>query len=105
MGWGRFFFLGDVGQQLDLDEMRQGLAVERARLSRERARNRSAREDLEARFVALERENDELRLYLAAVVRHLLEKRLLVRTELEALLSEIDAEDGASDGGHAGPIA
>ncbi len=105
MGWGRFLFLGDWGQQLDLEEMRQGLEAERARLSRERSRNQSAREDMDARFAALERENDELRLYLAAVVRHLLEKRLLLRTELEALLSGIDAEDGASDGGHGGPLA
>lgn len=105
MGWGRYFFLGDLGQQLDIHEMNGALSRERQQRFRERERRRTEREGLEERFAALERENDELRLYLAAVVRHLLEKRLLVRTELEALLSEIDAEDGASDGGHAGPIA
>lgn len=105
MGWGRYFFLGDLGQQLDIHEMNDTLSRERRQRFRERERRRSEREDLEERFAALEREHDELRLYLAVVVRHLLQKRLLVQTELEALVAEIDAEDGRRDGGHAGPVA
>ncbi len=105
MGWGRYFFLGDLGQQLDIHEMNGALSRERQQRFRERERRRTEREGLEERFAALERENDELRLYLAVVVRHLLQKKLLVRTELEALMSEIDAEDGTSDGRSRGPIA
>lgn len=105
MGWGRYFFLGDLGQQLDIHEMNDVLSRERQQRFRERERRRTEREGLDERFAALERENDELRLYLAVVVRHLLQKKLLVRTELEALMSEIDAEDGSSDGRNRGPIA
>lgn len=99
MGWGRMFFLGNVGQQLEIEEMRGELDRLRRRPGVE------PRSDVDAQIEDLRRENDELRLYLAAVVRHLLEKRLLVRTELEALVSAIDAEDGTTDGRARGPIA
>jgi hypothetical protein len=97
------FLLGNVGQQLDIEEMRQELHRLRSerRDSRDSARDTSA---VDARLDALKRENDELRLYLAAVVRHLLDKKLLLRTELETLVEAIDGEDGTEDGRLTRPI-
>jgi hypothetical protein len=98
------FFLGDWGQQMDVEEMRGELQ----RLRRERRRlppEASAGARLEERVATLQRENDEIRLYLAAVIRHLLSKKLLLPTELEALVALIDGEDDAEDGAYRGPLA
>lgn len=105
MGWGRMFLLGNVGQQLDIEEMRAEMRQLRAARRAETTHSEPGeRADQDGRFRALQRENDEPRLYLAAVIRHMLAKKLLLRTELEALVSEIDTEDGSDDGLHAGPV-
>ena len=52
----------------------------------------------------LESENDELRLYIAALTRLLIAKGMIKKEEIEQLAHEIDAEDGNIDGGFKGPI-
>lgn len=68
MGRGRYLLLGDFGQQLDLSD----LQVEFERL-RQKVEARSAAPS-DDRLRALQRENDELKLYLAAVIRLLVAK-------------------------------
>jgi len=53
---------------------------------------------------ALERENDELRLYVAAIVRLLVAKGVVTSEEMASLVQAIDAEDGSADGKYKGPI-
>jgi len=101
MGWGRFLFLGDLGQQLDITDQRRELASLRAQL---RSRRRAAH-GVEQRMNQLQSDNDELRLYLAAAIRLLISKRVVTRAEVERFVDVIDAEDGTADGKFSGDIA
>ena len=99
MGWGRFLLLGNLGQQLDLSEQRREMSDLRAEL------RRTQRSQADATTLAeLRAENDELRLYLTALMRLLAAKGVVTREELEQIVAAIDAEDGESDGGRRGPV-
>jgi hypothetical protein len=50
------------------------------------------------------KENDELRLYLAALVRYLGHKGILQQDEFRELVEAIDTEDGDADRGYKGQI-
>jgi Tfp pilus assembly protein PilO len=99
MGWGRFLLLGDLGQQLDLSEQRREMSDLRAEF------RRTQRSQADATTLAeLRAENDELRLYLTALMRLLAAKGVVTREELEQIVAAIDAEDGESDGGRRGSV-
>jgi cell division septum initiation protein DivIVA len=100
MGWGRFFLLGNIGQQLDIQDQRAEIDDLRDELQRSRARPAGS----PAEIVALQAENDELRLYLAAVVRLLISKGLVSREEMKQVVDAVDAEDGVRDGKYGGKV-
>jgi chromosome segregation ATPase len=100
MGWGRWLLLGDLGQQMDLADQQAEIERLREKLQSRQAEHSSA----EQRLVSLERENDELKLYLATVVRLLLAKKVATAEEMRALVAAVDREDGAEDKRYAGPI-
>lgn len=52
----------------------------------------------------LHAENDELKLYLAAVVRLLVDKRVCTVDEIKSIVHELDSADGAVDGKMQGHI-
>ncbi|MBI5423767.1 MAG: hypothetical protein HZA32_06740 [Opitutae bacterium] len=100
MGWGRMFLLGNVGQQMDIQDTQRAmreLASETERASR--ACDHAARSVDE-----LARENTELKLYLAAVTRLLLAKGVISPRELADIVDAIDRSDGRADGGYSGKI-
>ena len=97
MGWGRMFLLGNPGQQMDIEDQRNEIRSLRREMSR--ARRDGGGGKAAARIDALERENDELRLYVAALIRQLGAKGVLDPAEFGRLVREIDASDGAADGG------
>jgi hypothetical protein len=92
MGWGRYLFLGDLGQQLDLSDQKREIESLRDELQRSRATSPGA--DIST----LQAENDELRLYLAAIVRLLTSKGVVSREEIKQVVDALDAEDGLQDG-------
>ena len=100
MGWGRTLLLGDIGNRLDIEDTERDIA----RLRREMAgvfRNDMSQDE---KMEVLVRENAELKLYLAAVVRLLLSKGTIAKAELETMVEALDAEDGSSDGKFDGQI-
>jgi hypothetical protein len=99
MGWGRFLLLGNLGQQLDLSDQQREMDDLRDELSRMRRSEGNA-----TTIAELRAENDELRLYLTALMRLLATKGVVTREELEQIVVAIDAEDGEIDGGHRGPV-
>ena len=103
MGWGRMFLLGDIGQQIDIEEQRTEMRRLRRKMRAAKRAGESA-EALRAQVDELENEVDELRLYIVALVRHLIGKGVLTREQLERWLASVDAEDGTADGGYKGPI-
>ena len=101
MGWGRMLLLGNWGQQMDIEDQRQEIR----RLKREmRSRSRDAGADLARRMDELEAENDELKLYMAAMLRYFASKGQLDVTQFRAIVEAVDAQDGSADGKFSGKI-
>jgi len=100
MGWLRYFFLGDLGQQLDLADQKEEIDALRRQLQSRPSGDRPANQRLES----LQRENDELKLYLAAVLRLLISKRVATVDEIRELVNLLDREDGAEDGRYEGGV-
>ena len=69
-----------------------------------RAESRAVSRDVEQRLDVLERQNDEMKLYLAALVRYLATKGLIDLNEFARLVDEVDAEDGSADGRYEGNL-
>ena len=93
--------LGNLGQQLDIEDQRRELQSLRSRV---RSESRAAAGDIELRLDILERQSDEMKLYLAALVRYLAAKGQIDLKEFSKLVDEIDAEDGSSDGRYQGNL-
>ena len=107
MGWGRYFLLGDLGQQLDLSD--QQVELENMRYELARIRNASTTtsldtSELKREIAALQRENDELRMYLTALIRLLVSKGAIGTDELTAIVNALDSEDGMPDSRYKGDV-
>ncbi len=100
MGWGRMLLLGNLGQQLDINDTQAALSQIDAQLDQI---GRSD-QDLSRRIQQLTAENQELKLYLAAVVRLLAAKNIVTDAELRAIVDAIDRSDGAADGKFTGKL-
>ena len=61
-------------------------------------------ESQDRRLAALEAENGELKLYLAAVIRLLKTKGQISEQELRAIVDAVDASDGSADGQFHGEV-
>jgi hypothetical protein len=70
MGWGRYFLLGDIGQQLDLSDMRQAF-------EQQDERDRTQEETIQT----LWRENQQLKLVVTATMQLLVRKGLVSQEE------------------------
>ncbi len=101
MGWGRTLFLGDIGNRLDIEDCEGEIARLRQNLGAQSSIDRSQDQQIQA----LRADNDELKLYLAALIRLLTSRNVISTGEITKLVEAIDAEDGSIDGRAAGPIA
>ena len=88
MGWGRMLLMGNVGQQLDIGD------VENAVNEMQSAFLENQQVDLkqERSITELRRENQELKLYLATVVRLLASKGVLKPEEVEATVNAVEQQ-------------
>lgn len=100
MGWGSWLLLGDLGQQLDLVRQQREIHELRSRLRDSSASTEPLSDQLEA----VRRENDELKLYLAAVLRLLMTKGIASKEEIASMVDLIDASDGEKDRKYTGNI-
>jgi hypothetical protein len=100
MGWGRWFLLGDLGQQLDLADHQ----AEIEKLKEQIQSNQTVPASVEQRLDTLQRENNELKLYLAAVIRLMLAKRLATPDDIRTVVAAVDREDGTEDKKFTGPM-
>jgi len=89
MGWGRTLLLGDIGNRLDIEDTERDIASLRSRL-RSKARTDEAQDK---RLAELESESDQLKLYLASLIRLLVRKGTLSRDELAAFVELIDTDE------------
>ena len=101
MGWGRFLLLGNLGQQLDIQDQNTEIQNLRDQLARQRNSSPVA---TSLPIKELQKENDELKLYIAALVRILTSKGTITKEELKQMIDTIDTEDGSQDGKFTGNI-
>jgi chromosome segregation ATPase len=100
MGWGRTFLLGDVGNRLDISDCEQDIRVLKESLMEIHQEEQAQDTEL----MILKRENDELKLYIASIIRLLTNKGVLTTEEIEKMVDIVDAEDGAMDGKARGDV-
>ena len=93
MGWGRTFLLGDIGNRLDISDCEADVRVLKESLMQIHHEGQT----VDSELMAVQRENDHLKLYLAAITRLLIRKGVLDKAEIEKMVDIIDAEDGAMD--------
>ena len=79
-------FLGNVGQQLDIDDLSR--AIDLMQSSLERKQNLDQRQ--ERSIEELRQENQELKLYLATLMRLLVAKGVIKQEEVDAAVHAID---------------
>jgi hypothetical protein len=94
MGWGRMLLLGNIGQQLDIQDTERTLA----QLADQLRESGQFDREVVQRIDQLAAENAELKLYLAAIVRLLVAKNTVTASELKAIVDAIDRSDGSADG-------
>ena len=100
MGWGRTFLLGDVGNRVDIEDCEKDIRV----LKESLMDLHTEEQNIDSELMAVQRENDHLKLYLAAITRLLIRKNILSREEIEKMVDIVDAEDGAMDGKARGDV-
>ncbi len=91
MGWGRTLLLGDIGNRLDIADTEEDIRALRRRVSAKARTDRAQDERLDA----LEQENEQLKLYLASLIRLLVSKGNLTRDELAAFVDVIESEEAS----------
>ena len=93
MGWGRTILLGDIGNRLDIGDCDKNIRELKIALMQMHQDDQSQDEEL----LKLRRENDELKLYIAALIRLLINQGALTAEDITRMVEIIDAEDGAMD--------
>lgn len=78
MGWGRTLLLGDIGNRLDIEDTERDISRLKQKMAGVFRNDMSQDQKMEV----LIRENAELKLYLAAVVRLLLAKGSIAKPNL-----------------------
>lgn len=101
MGWGRYFLLGNLGQQLDLSDHEAEIAQLRGQI----ANRRFDEETSSQRLDWLRQENEELKLYHVSLMRLLVSKGVVSREEIQRVVEAVDAQDGSADGRYSGDMA
>ena len=101
MGLGRFLLLGDFGQQFDLNDLNSEINSIKANLHSLRSRVDSD-EETSPTMEKLQDEIDELRLYVAVLVRIISASELVGKEQFERILEAIDMTDGVVDGKFSG---
>lgn len=88
MGWGRMLLLGDVGQQFDIGDLNNEIAVMQDAFLQNQQVDLNQAKSLEQ----LRQENQELKLYLATLIRLLVAKGVLKPEEVETTVRAIETE-------------
>ncbi len=94
MGWGRYLLLGNLGQQLDLQDREREIDQLRDHLDSQWSRDA----DQDARIDRLMVEVRDLKLYLAGLVKLLVRKQVVRQEDIEEMVKMIDDRAGKGKG-------
>jgi hypothetical protein len=89
MGWGRTLLLGNIGAQLNIDDVEHDVEQVKQYLQSQQAEHDSQ----EASVNALQREAHDLKLYLATLMRLLVSKNILSQDELKRFVDLVDPSE------------
>jgi hypothetical protein len=89
MGWGRMLLLGNVGQQLDISDLNNEIAGMQNEFTANEQMDREQAQSIEQ----LGRENQELKLYLATLLKLLVSKGVLKPEEVETTVRAIETQN------------
>ena len=98
MSLGRTLLLGDLGLQMNIEDLETDVTALRRQIIGGIRRDTSLKGTVEG----LVAENAQLRLYFVSLVRLLVRKGVISKEELQAMVSAVDAEDGCVDGKYTG---
>lgn len=88
MGWGRMMLLGNVGQQLDIGDLESAITeMQSSFLENQQVDLTQAKS-----IAGLHRENQDLKLYLATLIRLLVAKGVIKPEEVETTVRAIETE-------------
>jgi hypothetical protein len=96
MGWGRMLLLGNIGQQLDIQDAQKyqeslrnclNTAIESLNT------NQNVDEDQGFQIERLQKENTELKLYVTGLVHLLVSKNMIAESEMSHMVSIVDDSD------------
>lgn len=90
LGWGRTLLLGDIGNRLDIADTERDLKTLPSRLQAKAEINIDQNKCLEQ----LQRDNGQLQLYLASLIRLLVAKGVLSPAEIDSFGEVLDDESG-----------
>lgn len=97
------FLVQEVSGQGAKSDVDRGRAL-LAKMRDERLQHKSAPHFNDDPVASVQAENDEMKLYLAAVVRLLVDKRVCTVDEIKGIVHALDSADGAVDGKMHGTI-
>jgi hypothetical protein len=92
--WARLFFLGNIGQQFDIQDVENDVEQLRSRAAREAATDR----EQSAAIAALEREVEELRIVVAELGRLLVAGGTLTAGQLAGIAKGVDGPASRTTG-------
>jgi hypothetical protein len=86
MGWGRMMLLGNVGQQLDIQDLENAINQMQADVAQAQNLERTEEQSIDE----LRSENHELKLYLATLVKLLVAKGVIRQEEVDTAVQAIE---------------
>jgi hypothetical protein len=86
MGWMRTLFMGQIGQNLAIEELEE-------RLNQMRAEETPAARTQEQQIKDLQEETHKLKVRLAALIKLLVAKNLLTAQEIASMIAVLEPED------------
>ena len=85
MGWMRTLFMGDMAQNLEIEELRE-------RLNQMRGEKAPAARTQEKQIEALQEETHELKVRLAVLIKLLVAKNVLAAQEIASMIAALEPE-------------
>ena len=86
MGWGRMMLLGNVGQQLDIQDLENVIGQMQADVAKTQNLDRTQEQNIDE----LRTENHELKLYLATLMKLLVAKGVIRQEEVDTAVQAIE---------------
>lgn len=94
MGWGRFLLLGNLGQQLDIQDREREMSDLRSRVDSQWSQDMNQ----DAQIETLHAEVRELKLYSASLLKLLGSKGIISQSEVAEMVRLVDDDPSSQSG-------